>query len=187
MDRLKQLSALIAERNSISTKIAAIIGRPAHIGHLGEFIASELFEIDLEDSANNKGFDGRFTNGPLAGKTVNVKTYSKREGLIDLKTTDLPDYYLVLSGPRGPATSSKGQDRPFLLAGVHLFNASELVQELLSRNLKVGVATSVAARYWDAAEVYPTNRCDLLVLNEQQCDWLKGFGKHHVPALSEGC
>ena len=176
MDRLGQLSALVAERNATSTKIAAIIGRPAQLGHLGEFIASELFGIALEASANNKGFDGRFTYGALTGKTVDVKTYAKREGIVDLRTADLPDYYLVLSGPPGPASSSKGQDRPWLLSGIHLFNAAELVAALQSRNLKVGVAASVARVHWDAAEVYPRCACRLLSLTEQQCEWLSGFG-----------
>ena len=176
MDRLHKLSALVAERNNVSTRIANIIGRPAQLGHIGEFIASELFGVTLELSANNKGYDGRFSHGQLTGKTVDVKTYAKREGIIDLRVSDLPDYYLVLSGPVGPAASSRGQDRPWLLSGVHLFNATELVAALQSRGLRVGVATSVARNHWDAAEVFPRNHCNLLTLNEEQHLWLGSFG-----------
>ena len=137
MNRLDELSALVAQRNAVSSEIAAILGRPAQLGHLGEFVASELFAIALEAAANNKGFDGRFTSGPLAGKSVDVKTYAKREGIIDLRTKDLPDYYLILSGPRGPAASSKGQDRPWVIDGIDVFDANALVASLLTRKLKV--------------------------------------------------
>ena len=161
----------------MSTEIAAILRRPAQLGHLGEFVASALFEIALESSANNKGFDGRFTQGLLAGKSVDVKTYAKREGIIDLRTQDLPDYYLILSGPCAPAASSKGQDRPWVIDGIHLFDAKALVESLLSRKLKVGIAASVAAEYWFGAEVYPTQTCKLLEVRDDQRAWLESFGR----------
>lgn len=176
MEILRNLSALVAKRNSISTEISAVIGRPAQLGHLGEFIASALFDIKLETAANNKGFDGRFSQGFLSGKTVDVKTYAKREGIIDLRTQDLPDYYLVLSGPIGLAGSSKNQDRPWLISGIHLFDAANLVSSLQSRGNKIGVAASVAKSYWDAAEIYPRQNCNLIVLNAEQRAWLAAFG-----------
>ena len=175
MHRLQNLSDLVAKRNSVSTEISAVIGRPAQLGHLGEFIASVLFDITLEASANNKGFDGRFTCGPLTGRTVDVKTYAKREGIIDLRTKDVPDYYLVLSGPIGPAASSKGQDRPWLLSSIHLFDAPELISSLQLRSIKIGVAASVAKHYWDAAEVFPKPNCDLVELTAEKRTWLGSF------------
>jgi hypothetical protein len=36
-------------------------------GHLGEWIASVVFDIELESSASAKGIDGRFRSGPLRG------------------------------------------------------------------------------------------------------------------------
>lgn len=91
LHRLDGLSELVAEHNAVSTRIAAILGRPAQLGHLGEFVASVLFDIQLESSANNKGFDGRFKGGALAGRSVDIKTYAKREGIMDLRMEDLPD------------------------------------------------------------------------------------------------
>ena len=182
MKRLNGLSELVARRNAISTEIAAILGRPAELGHLGEFIASVLFDIALEPSATNRGFDGRFTKGLLSGKTVDVKTYAKREGIIDLRTKDLPDYYLVLSGPRSAAATSKGKGRPWVIDGIHLFDAKELVSSLLSRGLRVSVATSVAAHYWTAAEVYPKQTCKLLELRPDQRSWVEAFGRHRAGA-----
>ena len=175
MQNLQLLSALIAKRNAISAEISAVIGRPAQLGHLGEFIASVLFDITLEASANNKGFDGRFAFGSLAGKTVDIKTYAKREGIIDLRTRDLPDFYLVLTGPIAPAASSKGQDRPWLLAGIYLFDAPTLVDSLLSRGTKVGVAASVAKCYWDKAEIFPKQSCKLIELKPEHRAWLDSF------------
>lgn len=177
MHRLDDLSDLVAKRNAISTEIATILGRPAQLGHLGEFVASVLFDIELEFSANNKGVDGRFRSGELAGKSVDVKTYAKREGIIDLRLVDLPDYYLILSSPRTSASSSRGQDRPWLIEGIHLFEARTLVDALVAKRLKVGVAASVAGALWNASEVYPTNVSHLPVLTDLQRSWLETFGR----------
>jgi hypothetical protein len=48
MDNLKELANLIEKRNEIDRKIADIIQRPAIPGHIGEFIASRVFDIQLE-------------------------------------------------------------------------------------------------------------------------------------------
>ena len=80
-------------------------------------------------------------------------------------------------GPRAPAASSKGQDRPWVIDGIHLFDAQMLVESLLSRSLKVGIAASVAAAYWVAAEVYPSPTCKLLEVRDDQRVWLESFGR----------
>jgi hypothetical protein len=48
-------------------------------GHLGEWIASQVFDIALEVSAVAEGIDGVFRSGALEGSMVNVKWYLKRE------------------------------------------------------------------------------------------------------------
>ena len=60
---LNRLAELVAQRNAVSAEISALTGRPAQLGHLGEFIAAGVFDIALEDTAVNKGFDGRFRSG----------------------------------------------------------------------------------------------------------------------------
>lgn len=90
-------------------------------GHLGEFIASRVFAIELEASASAAAIDGRFTEGLLAGRTVNVKWYAKREGLLDLTESDVSDHYLVLTGPPSAGASSRGQVRPWIISNVYLF------------------------------------------------------------------
>jgi hypothetical protein len=70
---IAHIAALPHERNSIDASIARVIGRPVTAGHLGEWIASQIFGIALEESAANQGFDGRFRSGALEGRTVNIK------------------------------------------------------------------------------------------------------------------
>lgn len=81
---LERLASLLGQRNAVDADIASVIGRPAVVGHIGEFIAAEVFDIDLERSATRPGYDGVFRSGPLAGATVNIKFYGKREGLLDI-------------------------------------------------------------------------------------------------------
>jgi hypothetical protein len=63
---------LLRQRTAIDTHIAAIIHRPMTAGHLGEWIAARLFDIELEHSAVARAIDGRFRRGSLQGRTVNV-------------------------------------------------------------------------------------------------------------------
>ena len=97
-DDLQHLASLLHARNTNEIAIAQIIGRPAERGHIGEYIASRIFDIALEQSAVHRGSDGRFKSGPLAGKSVNIKMYGNREGIFDIKPECLPDYYLVQAG-----------------------------------------------------------------------------------------
>lgn len=153
-----------------------MIGRPAAIGHIGEFIASRVFNITLEQSASQKGIDGHFSDGPLNGCTVNVKWYSVMDGLLAIAPEALPDYYLVLTGPKTPAMSSRGRTRPWTIQYVFLFKAQALVDELSRRGVKFSVATSVRQEFWDSAEIYPAQRNDLLPVSEMQRAGLRLFG-----------
>jgi hypothetical protein len=118
MDHLMVLIELLRARNALDKKIANLIGRPVTTGHLGEYIAANIFGITLEYSASNKGYDGRFFDGPLAGRTVDIKYYTKQECILDfpkdadLRLEVLPDYYLVLTGTKAAALSSRGTHRP---------------------------------------------------------------------------
>jgi len=173
---LERLAEVIRRKNILDDEIAGIIKRPALIGHTGEYIASEIFDISLEESATAKGLDGRFTTDSLAGKTVNIKWYGKWEGLLDLSpSAPPPDYYLVVAGPKAPAVSSKGKTRPWLINYVFLFNAQELIGELKSRGIKVGIATSVRNMLWEAAELYPNQQNRELMLSVEQKRMLSIF------------
>jgi hypothetical protein len=153
IEQLLRLAALIQKRNVIDAGIAQIIGRPAEKGHVGEYLASYLFDIEIEVSATRAGYDGRFRSGPLAGRSVNVKWYAKREGLLDIKPQHLPDYFLVLTGPRASAASSRGTTRPWLVKDIFLFESAALMNLLKDRNISIGIATSLRLKDWEAARI----------------------------------
>ena len=169
---MERLASLIKRRNALDLAISEVLGRPALQGHFGEFVAARIFNIELHDSAAHKGSDGYFIDGPLSGKSVNIKYYPKREGLLDMNRDNHPDFYLVLAGPKSTAASSRGGHRPWLIENVYLFDAAALVDQL---SVKIGTATSVRQNLWDGAEVYP---CDnpSFQLSETQRDSLKMFG-----------
>lgn len=168
MHELQYLADLLYVRNATEQAITRIIGRPALPGHLGEFIAQHIFGIDLEENATHPGYDGRFQAGPLQGKTVNVKMYGKREGALDIKPSTLPDYYLVFTGPKASAASSKEQTRPWVISEVFLFDAPALVERLRTRGVRIGTATSVTIKEWEAARIYPASEHSPLALTEEQ-------------------
>ncbi len=99
-DELERLAALVQIKNDADAAIAALIGRPSASGNIGEFVAARVFTIQLMTSGSHPGHDGVFTAGFLAGKTVNIKTYSRHESVLDISSHPC-DYYLVLTGPAG--------------------------------------------------------------------------------------
>jgi len=172
---LRAVAYLLRERNAIDAQIAAIIGRPMTAGHLGEWIAGQIFGIQLERSAATAAVDGRFTTGELRGRTVNVKWYLKREGVLDVTDSDALDYYLVLTGPAAPATHSRWSIRPWCIGSVYLFDGRRLLGDLRARAVKVGVASSVRAQQSADAEIYPRQRNRTLTVQPEQVALLQKF------------
>lgn len=175
MRELENLAKLINEKNEIEDKISNIIDHPCLIGHVGEYVAAKIFGINLNESASHKGSDGNFKGGPLDGKSVNIKWYAKREGLLDIipEGKNPPDYYLVMTGPKSVAEASKGKNRyrPWVITEVFLLNSRELQKELG----KSGIATSVKSTYWDKAQIYPKQTNTILELNDSQKVMLRYF------------
>lgn len=172
---VEDLSKLIKHRIKIDSEIARIISRPAERSHAGEFIASRIFDIGLERSATNKGFDGYFRSGNLAGKSVNIKWYGMNEHILDINKNAVPDYYLVMTGEHSPPESSRGKERPWVISYVYLFNAKKLIEELKRAGVRIGVATSIRKKFWDKAEIYPEQRSKELILTEKQRELLRLF------------
>jgi hypothetical protein len=180
---LLQLANLLKLRNEIDSQIAAVIDRPASIGHLGEYIASSIFNIDLATTAVNKGNDGVFRTGPLAGKTVNIKFYGKLENLLNINWAAPSDTFLVLAGPRVASVTSRGGTRPLMIESVHLFRSNDLIPLLVERDVKIGVATSVPKELWKGAEIFPSQTNTAMVLSKEQRELLALFsGKAVVNA-----
>jgi hypothetical protein len=175
MDSLKALSDLIKTRNSIDVDISKIIQRPAFTGHLGEYIASKIFDIDLNSSATQKGHDGFFQSGTLKGKSVNVKFYSKRETLLDLSLDSPPDYYLVLSGPKILQMTSKNTTRPLIIAHVFLIHSDTFLQQSKQRGIKITKQTSTVESQWIESEIYPTRNNTILSVSDEQRHLLSLF------------
>ena len=170
-----RIAELLRERNIIDDEIAAITRRPMTSGHLGEWIASQVFDIELGQSAAATATDGRFRSGPLQGRTVNIKWYLKREGLLDTSESDRLDYYLVLTGPPSAAASSRGTTRPWCIEAVFLFDAHKLRTEQAQRGVRRGAASSVLKQQWLAAEIYPCPSNPLLPISQAQAELLALF------------
>ena len=177
-EKLMTLSVMTKRKNGVDKEMAAIIERPLEKGHFGEFVAAQIFGIELCEDATNEGFDGAFRGGTLAGKTVNIKYYTRHERLLDLKKENGPDYYLVLTGPTAAPAASRGQTRPWVIVSVFVFEAASLLSELRKRNprKRIGLATYVPADMWDAVEVYP-HGSSLLPLEQSQKDLLALFSE----------
>lgn len=173
---LQRLAETVRRKNAADRRVAEIIRRPALSGHFGEFVAAAIFGIELCGSATQEGYDGWFRGGALDGKTVNIKYYTKHEGLLDLKRENGPDYYLVLTGPAADPAASCRQTRPWVIESVFLFQAAELLGRL---TVKIGIATSVRKSLWHDAKIYP---CDssLLPLAQSQRDLLALFSGSEV-------
>jgi hypothetical protein len=58
---------------------------------------------------------------------------------------------------------------------VYLFDARNLLGELQERGVKIGVATSVRAAQWSAAEIYPEQRNNALIVQPEQHALLRLF------------
>lgn len=174
-EEIRKIASLIQERNGIDEQIAALIHRPMTAGHLGEWIAAQIFDIELKTSAVTAAIDGRFRAGALRGRTVNVKWYLKREGLIDITESPALDHYLILAGPASAAMSSRGGQRPWCIEAVYLFDARQLINEQRARGVRIGTASSVRAAQRTAAEIYPRATNWALPLSRGQVELLTLF------------
>jgi hypothetical protein len=157
VESVKQFASLVAERNAIDSKIGELIGRPALVGHLGEWIAQQIFGVAIDPLANRQAIDGTFTWGPpeVVDRTVNVKWYAKRSNILDMSPRGEVDYYLVLCGPREAARSSVGMLRPLTVDAVYLFDAHVLRADIIQNGRRPGTATSLRGHLWEEAEIYP--------------------------------
>src|SRR5258708_29709360 len=101
--------------------------------------------------------------------------------MFDLNPENPPDYYLVLTGPKSVAISSRGGVRPWGIESVFLFEAQRLIDALRLRGIKLGIATSIIRKLWNSAEIYPVQRNDVLTLNDEQRKQLALFSIQRFP------
>ena len=172
--QLDALAGLLRVRNALDAEIVRIIGRPASTGNLGEFIAARIFDIHLAVSGVNPGHDGYFASGPLEGKTVNIKLYSRDDATLDISTHP-SDFYLVLRGPRLHKAAGP-RALPFRIDSIYLFESLSLRGMLAEAGVRVGVATSVRRAVWDTARIYPDAPGAPLALTDAQIAMIVAFG-----------
>ena len=170
---LREIASLLKDRNRIDAAISNVIGKPMTSGHLGEWIASQIFDVTLEARANARAIDGHFNRGELDGRTVNVKWYLKREGILDMSTGLQPDFYLVLVGPKSAATAKL--TRPWRIDAVHLIDTADLLKELVAAGRRVGVASSIRNDVWARSEIFPVENPSLFTLSEDKRAALREF------------
>ncbi|WP_051704592.1 hypothetical protein [Glycomyces sp. NRRL B-16210] len=171
---LLSIAMLLRQRGEIDDRIAEIIGRPLRSGRLAEWIAAVIFDIELDDAAGaarHSGVDGRFRTGPLAGATVNIEHYPRDQGLLNMTDAEELDYYLVMTGPRGPA----GNAPPWSIDQVYLFDAQALFDTMREHLRRIGIGTSVRSAYWYAAQIHPLPVNPALVLTADQSAALDVF------------
>ncbi|WP_446215548.1 hypothetical protein [Micromonospora sp. IBHARD004] len=149
---LHQLAALLRARDDLDARIATLTGRSARQGDIGEFIAAQVFDIDLAGIATQAGHDGTFRSGPFAGQTVNVKTYGDAFTGIDI-SPHLCDLYLVFSGPPRPLGAVRHHQ--WRISAAYLFDTRLLLETLTGRGVKIGVATSIRRGDLEAAQIFP--------------------------------
>ncbi|WP_446210122.1 hypothetical protein [Micromonospora sp. IBSANI012] len=154
---LHQLAALLRARDDLDARIAKLTGRSVRQGDIGEFIAAQVFGIDLAGIATQAGHDGTFRSGPFAGQTVNVKTYGDAFTGIDISPHPC-NLHLVLSGPRRPLGAV--QHHQWRISAAYLFNTRRLLETLNGRGVKVGTATSIRRNDLEAAQIFPTAGSD---------------------------
>lgn len=151
-DELHQLAALLRDRDALDAKIARLTGRSARQGDIGEFVAAQVFDIELAENPVQAGHDGTFRSGPLAGRTVNVKTYGDAFAGIDISPHSC-EFYLVFSGPRravGAVTHHRWQ-----VSAAYLLDTRRLRETLTGRGVKIGTATSIRKADLEAARIFP--------------------------------
>ena len=139
-NKLERIASLIGE-------VETVIEKQIDRRNIGAFIASEIFDIAL-DQHRNIAYDGRFRSGEHKEKSVLVKWYGTRQPTLDIDGGMTPDFYLVLVG----------SEKEFVSEEVYLFPIDSLITKLRVRNQETGLAdpTMMRNKDWDEARVMLT-------------------------------
>jgi hypothetical protein len=172
MDDLTWFANLIKSRNTVDSKIAALIGHSTQANNVADYIASMIFRITREEIGRERGYTGRFTHGPLSGRTVDVQWRLKDDHQLSVRPDFIPDYYLVFVGPANEETP---HSIPWLITAVYLFDGHNLLNALIERKVQLGSNASVTGPLWERAEIYPKATNGLLVLREEERQQLALF------------
>ena len=103
-----------------------------------------------------------------------MKWYLRQEGVLDMTTSPTLDYYLVMTGPWLTAAIDT-RTRPWVINYVYLFDAHKLLEVKQSQGVKIGIATGIRKDEWNAAEIYPSQTPEALLLDPEQAAMLRLF------------
>lgn len=176
MSNLARLAELLHARNTVESNIANLLDSAVNLDTVGECIAATIFGITLVPSAQHREFVGIFANGALAGRTVDVQWYPRREGVMYIHSNPVPDYYLILAGPKQESSTARALVNPWIITTVYLFDGYQLLTALRERGVQIGSHTSVIHQIWERAEIYPMQQNHLLSLTAEQRQLLHLFG-----------
>ena len=176
MANLSRLAELLHARNTVESNLANLLGSAVNLDTVGDCIAASIFGITLVPSAQHREFVGIFASAPLAGKTVDVQWYPRREGAMNVHSDPPPDYYLVLAGPKQESSTARALVNPWIITSVYLFDGRQLLATVRERGVQIGSRTSVISQLWEEAEIFPTQRNHLLPLTAEQRQLLHLFG-----------
>jgi hypothetical protein len=175
MTNLPRLAELLRARNTVESNIANLLQCDVDLSNVGEQIAANIFGIRLTPTLNYGGPAGIFTHPALAGKTVDIRWYPRREGFLNIHTDPAPDYTLVLAGPRLDPNEARALVNPWIITSAYLFHMPDLLATLRARGVRVGPRVSVNSQLWERAEIFPTQRNTGLLLNNEQRQFLRLF------------
>ena len=172
MDDLTWFASLVKSRNTIDNKIATIIGHSTQASNVADYIASIIFRVTREEIGKERGYTGRFTNGPLSGHTVDVQWRLKDDRQLSVRPDFIPDYYLVFTGP---ANHPSDHSSPWLITSIYLFDGHNLLNALIERKVQLGSSASVTGPLWERAEIYPRTVNNQLILGPEERQQLALF------------
>ena len=172
MQDLTHLADLIRIRNYVNNSVSNIIGGPAETGRIAEFVAAQIFDIELARTFVNKAIDGWFRSpASLASASVNVKYRSRSSKRLDNENSadpnDHPRYYLAFRGPKllkGPASE---KTLPFVIDSVYIFDSQELIPSLVAKG-GAHIGPAVKLVHWQQAMIYPEQVNQALILTDEQ-------------------
>lgn len=175
MSDLARLAQLVRARNTVESNIANLLRCSVNLNDIGEYIAATIFGITLIPSTHHSEFAGIFAHDHLAGKTVDIQWYPRREGFMNVHSQPAPDFYLVFAGPRQESSTTRALVNPWLITSVHLFESNELLAALHERGVQIGSHTSIINQFWERSEIFPQARNTILTLTDEQRQLLRLF------------
>ncbi|MCX7925443.1 MAG: hypothetical protein N2554_06485, partial [Fimbriimonadales bacterium] len=155
MEDLYQLANLVQQRNQLEHAMAQLIGEPFTPAKVAEFLARRVFGIHSDEGTP---FDGYFTEGALAGKSVAIRYLPERGRLYSFKaslTEPQSDYYLLMVGADGRRKHALQVSTAFTIDAVYLVDARHDAPLWETRD-------KAFPEWLRSRQVYPVAHCPLI-------------------------